>query len=215
VESIDMPEGAVTALGKLIFEGKVLPHQFHDDKTIRDATSPDSKTLESHYGSPHWHSMSATGSTADQTRAAIVDQLEQWYDASEKAKTVSERGEYLGKIAHTLQDSWSKSHVERDASGKILGFQNYDLQDPDVHGSTEHVPQNDPSAVNVTAEMLEAAYAHDKDAFMRVINTNYSMAEGAKADYTAITPIKRNLGDRMRESTDIKDPRFQGIEIDP
>ena len=40
---------------------------------------------------------------------------------------------FIGKILHMVQDSYSLSHVQRDANNQIVQFQGYDAQDPDKH----------------------------------------------------------------------------------
>jgi len=213
VKSIDAPAGEVAALYKLIIEPKVLPYQFYTDKDLRETTSPGDPTLESHYGNPHWHSMSAKNETADETKQAISNQLSEWYDSALSAKSPKEQGDYMGKILHTLQDSWSPAHVDRDLSGSILGFQNYDRQDPDAHTKTEHVDVNNPDAVDVSVKALNAFGSHDKEDFMRVVNQNYRLGEGAKSDYPGIQPLKPNIGDMMKRNSNIDDLRYKDMEI--
>jgi len=43
----------------------------------------------------------------------------------------------LGAMLHTIQDSFSKSHVQRDTSGKIIQFYSYQNQDEEMHAKED------------------------------------------------------------------------------
>ncbi len=43
----------------------------------------------------------------------------------------------LGQCLHTIQDSYSRSHVKRDSAWRIIQFQNYNAQDGEKHGKAD------------------------------------------------------------------------------
>ena len=110
---------------------------------------------ESHNGAKqYWHSMAPSGNyTNQQVKELILNQAEEWFKQGinpENNKKLSwfhspignsysgkKDGNdglfFIGKILHMVQDSYSLSHVQRDANNQIVQFQGYDAQDPDKH----------------------------------------------------------------------------------
>ena len=62
---------------------------------------------------------------ANDLKIDIVDQILRWFDAARRAKDPEEQGFQLGKAIHTVEDSYCPSHVWRDATGKIIEFEDY------------------------------------------------------------------------------------------
>ncbi len=54
-----------------------------------------------------------------------------------KAGEYKQSGVELGKLLHTIQDSYSRSHVSRDSSGQVTMFQDYTVQSGKKHGGAD------------------------------------------------------------------------------
>ena len=99
---------------------------------------------ESHYGSKqYWHSMSPSNNLTNQeVLDLIIKQARDWFS---KGLTEKEGNGlfHVGKLLHTIQDSYSKSHVIRDEStNEVIGFQNYSEQDEKKHSEVDKDPNN-------------------------------------------------------------------------
>lgn len=64
----------------------------------------------------------------------------------------------LGLVLHTIQDSFARGHVERDPSGNVVRFQNYNDQDTHAHGEADKEEGSSEynQAVDATLKLLEA-----------------------------------------------------------
>jgi hypothetical protein len=91
-----------------------------------------------------------------------------------------------------VQDSWAKPHTERGSDNKILGFQDYLKQSASEHKEGESVKGLDEeswkdvqkipgaeAALAVSKKLIDAFLNKDKEAFMKVVEENYILAEGA------------------------------------
>lgn len=95
--------------------------------------------------------MAPTGKhTNEQVRELIIQQARQWFktgfnitsNAPTKIKFFSFEQKdlglfHIGKILHRVQDSYSLSHVQRNAKGEVIQFQGYNHQDADKHGEAD------------------------------------------------------------------------------
>jgi YD repeat-containing protein len=98
---------------------------------------PGTLAFRSHHGDlQFWHSMSpGEGWTNQMIVDQIVGQAMVWYgEALANQSTFP-----MGKLLHMIQDSYSASHVVRNAEGAIQYFQDYNKQDPDLHGLADKV----------------------------------------------------------------------------
>ena len=171
-------------------------------KTVRmHSQPPNSLTFRSHLGDlQYWHSMSPAGATsATEVRDQILLQAFEWYSKGAEAIARDPRtaGNYLGRVLHMVQDSWAQSHTERDANGKILGFQDYTKQIEGEHARAEGSEgpfgqqrneeswtdvQNIPGTIQafeVSMKLIDAFLNRDVDEFMRIMEDDYTLAEGA------------------------------------
>lgn len=104
-----------------------------------DINKPGTMTYRSHKGDLQTlHSMMpvydtgkvlTNGEVRDNTIAQEVEFFEQARNSGNEL--------YLGKMLHMVQDAHVLSHVERDANGKALRFQNYNDQDHGAHSKDE------------------------------------------------------------------------------
>jgi hypothetical protein len=107
-------------------------------KTWRNLEKKGTLAYESHNGSKqYWHSMAPIGKNTNlEVKQLIISQAKSWFVDSLNAE-----GEdslfHIGKILHMVQDSYSLSHVQRDAKKRILQFQGYDVQDAHKHGEAD------------------------------------------------------------------------------
>jgi RHS repeat-associated protein len=161
----------------------------------RGATVESSLTFRSHFGDlQHWHSMSSRGiGSATELKKEILDRASELYDQAITEPDQRRSANYIGRILHTVQDSWSPAHVERAAAGEISGFQAYELQDPSKHSEVEG-PKNVkeeswqsvrgkvPGAIaarEVSTTLIATFLQKDKKAFMHAIDRNYVLAPDA------------------------------------
>lgn len=170
-----------------------------------------SETYKSHFGEKqYWHSMAPPGKTAEQIVELIIKDADFWYDEADKARKDNPElsGNYLGRVLHMVEDSFTTSHTERTATGEISGFQDYSAQDPDKHhiadvpkeGNPESwrnlvksIPVNkkDPKgeqvpnlagaerATAIAGRIIRAFLLSDKAGFGDIIKNNYKLAENA------------------------------------
>lgn len=182
----DMPEGLNT-LRKV--------DSAHKKGTLTDQQRA-SPTYRSHFGDRQfWHSMSSSAdSSATDVKAKIMAQASEWFDAAmtKVDSNPEQSAREIGKVLHMVQDSHSESHVERNANGEILGFQDYGLQSGDAHGHADKI--NDgfsdtwsnvekiPGAVaarDVSVKLIGAYLNRDKSSFMKTVDANYTLAPNA------------------------------------
>jgi RHS repeat-associated protein len=108
------------------------------------------ETYASHFGSNQfWHSMRSTETNAQQLRDKIVHHIHTLllsFQIQIKDGDAVGAAKSLGFALHTLQDSYSKSHVSRIGGGVITLFQDYSSQDSAKHevadqdeGSLEYI----------------------------------------------------------------------------
>jgi len=97
-----------------------------------------SKMWNAHYGTTqHYHSMKSNESSEFEVLFNIYKQLIEWYKKSiynidniDKLDSFENPGRinFLGRILHTIQDSYSKSHTNRDSNYNIIEFYSYKLK---------------------------------------------------------------------------------------
>lgn len=96
-------------------------------------------TYRTHYGNlAWWHSMwSPNAKSVFDLRDKIFHRLQ--YLAAKAVKTTNcvKAGHFLGQALHTIQHSWSKSHVERGSFNYVVRFQDYRSQNPTSHGAAD------------------------------------------------------------------------------
>ncbi len=93
-------------------------------------------TNRSHHGDlQNLHSMMPSDKpyTNGEVRDKIIAQSVAFF---EQARS-SGNEVYLGKLLHSVQDSYVLSHVERDENNKVKGFQDYNEQDHGAHSTDE------------------------------------------------------------------------------
>lgn len=155
-------------------------------------------SYESHYGAyQYWHSMAfPAAKTAEQVRERILKQAGEWYDAAYDARKKGDNktaGEYMGRLLHMVQDSYSGSHVKRDEHGRIAGFQDYDAQDAGEHAAADSPSRGNPhryedlekylpgavQAMEASRDLLVFYLRGDKSSFMARTEAVYDVAPGA------------------------------------
>jgi hypothetical protein len=113
--------------------------------SIRDEfnSNPGKFLANSHYGKLQYlHSMSRGGADAATLATRIKGELLSGFDAATKAiqgRDYTEAGFLLGAMLHTIQDSYSRSHVVREVGGdeRIMHFQDYSAQSPTSHATAD------------------------------------------------------------------------------
>ena len=80
-------------------------------KTYKEYKKTGTLSCRSHYGDlQYWHSMAPTGNwTNQEVLEKIIAQAKEWYEAALQQNQIF----HIGKILHTVQDSYSRSHVVR------------------------------------------------------------------------------------------------------
>jgi hypothetical protein len=63
----------------------------------------------------------------------MIGQLAEWYNSARSTSNV----QFLGRMLHTIQDSFSQSHTMRNGNFEIEHFFNYNNQDPDKHALSD------------------------------------------------------------------------------
>lgn len=162
-----------------------------------------------HYGDRQSeHSMSSDNTTkAQQWIARYKDELNTKFDSALQAQREGKSDvahEIMGEISHTIQDSYSRSHMGRDPdTGKITNINNYGCQDGAKHKVADHVDgaqfidkfgrgnvddydqiKGHPGvsdATDATTNVISAFQNGDKDAFNQQLDKTYDLAPGATA----------------------------------
>ena len=120
--------------------------------TWRNLDKPGTLAYRSHHGDlQYYHSMCPTGSPSNRkVKQKIMEQLEYWYG---KARLNEHKNGlfHLGKMLHTIQDSFCGSHAFRAKSAEvqpgpllvkewdILSFQDYNKQDEKKHSTADQI----------------------------------------------------------------------------
>ena len=93
-------------------------------------------THRSHHGDLQiWHSMSDGHSSANDLKQRIISHIvaRAWNAQGQRGIDDRKAAIDLGYAIHALQDAFSDSHVQRDASGAVVRYQNYNDQSGDLH----------------------------------------------------------------------------------
>ena len=123
----------------------------------------DSLTTQSHYGRlQYWHSMWDGVSTANQLQQNIVD----WVTAQAhvaarllRDERFEAAGYELGKGLHTVQDSFSASHVVR-LGFHVVRYQDYRAQKKGMHGVPDAEGESSAGAVAATRRLIQMLLCH-------------------------------------------------------
>ncbi|MFO1486344.1 MAG: RHS repeat-associated core domain-containing protein [Verrucomicrobiaceae bacterium] len=150
------------------------------------------------------HSMSSVEGSAKELATSIKEDLNNRFDRAVKARANGDMAtayNLMGEIGHTVEDSYSRSHVGRDASGAIHDFYCYTAQDSKKHKTADHVEnvtlkgkfnphlddydqiKNFPGVANATEAMtniFKAFHSGDKTAFNRQLEKTYRLRRDAK-----------------------------------
>lgn len=157
----------------------------HDEGTLAN---------RSHYGDlQYWHSMAPAGKhTNGEVVDLIVKQLRKWFQAALDQDEIF----HVGKMLHTVQDSYSRSHVIRKESKseelhtkKVVKFQAYDAQDAHKHGEADKIQKGGiwkiPGALDARKASVEILKMYKRKATLDELETFlretvYPFAPGAK-----------------------------------
>jgi hypothetical protein len=124
----------------------------------------------SHFGDLQiWHSMSPSSDlTNSDVREKIVGQMLDWYQQAQGETDRAVQLFYMGKMLHTVQDSYSESHVVRE-NGEIVQFQNYADQDGGQHGQADKISSE--ASLKASAAVLQlfksGASANEVERYLR------------------------------------------------
>jgi hypothetical protein len=150
----------------------------------------DSLVQRSHFGDLSiWHSMTPSSNlTNTEVLDKIIDQQREWWNSAIAART-TDRPElgffHVGKIVHSVTDSFPSGHTLRDSDGNVVSFRYYD----DVNRAQGHSAQDqyDPTnflhkrALGAATQVLrfydQGAKFQDVEIYLR--NEVYKIAEGA------------------------------------
>jgi hypothetical protein len=140
----DLEEGCAwpdvpTEAGKASKSGYIQSFRF----VVMKQKEPGNIAYESHFGKlQNWHSMcpkeAGVSFKNKDVKERILAHLKEWYEVGDLL--------HIGKMLHTIQDSFCYSHCWRRVKGDVLGeilqeqewkiwsFQDYDQQNSDLHG---------------------------------------------------------------------------------
>jgi len=105
--------------------------QIYDDIT-------NTLTYQSHFGnSQWWHAMVSNEKSGKEIVDKMVNLTKQRAADFNNDNGCFSSGKALGFALHTIEDSFSRSHVERDLLGRIKRFQGYPSQDSHKHGEAD------------------------------------------------------------------------------
>ncbi len=161
--------------------------------------------FDNHFGSKQWNHSMSSGDPTIKDAAALSSQIQsglgtKFNSALEAYQSGDHKaaGLLLGEISHTVQDSYSASHVKRGKDGSIVSFNNYAMQDEDAHGKADTSPmvrrnqaydldamkKNIPGvteATTATEGVFKAFFTADKpsDAFQSHMSNVFKTAPGA------------------------------------
>jgi YD repeat-containing protein len=148
----------------------------------------------SHFGDlQYWHSMSPSSSMTNmEVRERIIGQMLEWYQHASNAEDRTVGLFHIGKILHTVHDSYSPSHTVRNADGEVQQFQDYRLQDGDLHGQPDKVPESDRSG-----RYENYYYARAREASVKVLGLYNQGASPDQFERMLRTEIFRLQADRV------------------
>jgi hypothetical protein len=102
-----------------------------------------SELYQSHFGENVWHHAMTDGSlSAVEFTDKLLDRLTGRIELHRmliEAEDVEAASFALGEAIHTLQDSYSASHVTRDSQGRISQYQDWLVQSPGLHGVADAI----------------------------------------------------------------------------
>jgi|GEM_PF-5211233 len=97
-----------------------------------------SLTYRSHRGDLQWwHAMYYDEKTPSQLRNKIIGRAFRLAQKSGETEDCREKGFLLGQVLHTIQDAFSRAHVERNELGEVIWFMSYNDQDSHKHGEAD------------------------------------------------------------------------------
>jgi len=134
--------------------------------------SKDWLSYRSHFGDLQWwHAMASNEKTAVELQKKIIDKVISHAVQARAAKKndCKKAGRLLGEVLHTIQDSFVRSHAEREAgTWRIKRFQSYGDQDSTAHGTADVVSGNISEytrAQMATIKLMEAIMCPNDDKF--------------------------------------------------
>ena len=158
--------------------------------TWRNVEKEGTMAFRSHHGDlQYYHSMCPTGSP---TNGAVVEliiaRLKWLYERAINNSiwpTFQGNGLFhLGKMVHTVQDSYTRSHCWRDDTTKrVVSFQDYNLQDPKKHSEADKITAPGVSdALEATTQIMRyfrnrLPFAPEVEKYLR--ETVYALAPDA------------------------------------
>jgi RHS repeat-associated protein len=155
VRLVDMPDGIATSLTILGLNdyGKYILGPLTN--YVVQSGIADTETFATHYGpNQYWHAMVYNETNPASFRlkmiswiVGLVQEFREKGDCFDMMK--------LGMALHTIQDSYSKSHVQRTNSYEILGYQAYNYQDHSEHGIADKENVGDPMYERALRESSE------------------------------------------------------------
>jgi hypothetical protein len=159
----DIPEGKIGALKTFDLEyskkggWKGVLQKDHNKKSL---------TYRSHFGDlQHWHFMRNDEKDPVKLRGKVIDRMVILTKESRSLLDTNpeEAGYRLGKALHTVHDSYTRSHVQRDKDGNIERIQDYKEQDHIKHGTadTKDNKIDIDKAVHASEQII--TYATDKE----------------------------------------------------
>lgn len=102
-----------------------------------------SELYQSHFGKNVWHhAMTDNSLSAAEFTDKLLDRLTgrvKLYRKLIQDEDVEAASFALGEAIHTLQDSYSASHVVRDSDGRIHQYQDWLVQSPGLHGVADTI----------------------------------------------------------------------------
>ncbi len=120
------------------------------------------RTIRTHYGNlAYYHGMGDSGASAAVLQTNMVSAVRGLLEDFRKNGNCCRAYIELGMAVHMLTDSWTPGHVQRDASGSINLFQDYNRQSIHFHeyydDLASHAPAAYDSAVNRSAWLIQMA----------------------------------------------------------
>jgi hypothetical protein len=153
-------------------------------------------------------------------RELIVAQLLEWYQDASNAEERQVGLFHMGKILHTVHDSYAPPHTVRSANDEIQQFQDYGVQDEHSHGEFDKVPKDARSGRDVNYYYAKAGEASVKlldlyangasvDQFERVLRTEIFRLQADRVDLPSGGTLERFAPTHPREEVPI--PPFVGV----
>ena len=113
----------------------------------------------SHWGvNQYWHAMAWDERTAQELRDKVIQRVMELYGKYADGNDEEQMGHAIGEALHTIQDSYTRSHVIRNEAGQITWFQQYAKQKGSKHKQADEREGNEEQydqALEATHDLLE------------------------------------------------------------